>query len=213
MISFVSARTGFAAFVLVLGCFLFGTRSTADKLSSYSASPSFTSPSNYGFTAPKLPASFGYKPPRFAPRSYTPPPHVTPKPRPYHRPAGYNHAPKPRVKPHQDVGSRVVYVPVPKVEGKGVFVANQRTVKKTVRVHRYGVEKVHADRCIKIGPTNVYLQPSYLSDVLGNVISGETVHVTQCLTDDDKNRHWCALKNAKGIEAWIPAKHLQLCGW
>ena len=212
MISFVSARTGFAAVVAVVGCVLFGTGAMADKLSSYGAPPTFTSPSNYGFTAPKIP-SLGYKPPRFAPPSYTPPKRYAPRPKIYHRPTVYRHAPKPTVKPHQDFGSRVVYVPVPKVAEKVVYVARPRAVTKTVRVHRYMVEKLHADRCIKAGPANVYREPSHLSDVLGDVISGETVHVTQCLTDDDMNRQWCALKNAKGIEAWLPAKHLQLCGW
>lgn len=220
MIAFFSVKARCAALALGLVSLVYAGSAGADTSSGYGNPVSYSQPSAWTVMPPMLP-SFGYATPGQYRPTYTPPSHKpqpivrksfpTPKrPHPFH---GHYARPQKTIKHHGDVGSRVVYVPVPKYQEKVVTVAQPKTVKKTVRVNRYMVEKVHGDRCIKNGPGQVYLQPSHLSEVLGDVIEGEKVKVTFCLTDDAMNRQWCALKNRKGIEAWLPAKHLALCDW
>lgn len=221
MISFFSAQTRCAALAIALLTMVGASGAVADKSPGYGAPEPYSHSYKSNFTPLKIP-TLGYATPGLYRHRYTPPSHkprtVVQKSFPvkttHYRPAGHYAPPKRKsIKPQGDVGSRVVYVPVPQVQEKVITVAHPKPVKKTVRVSRYMVEKLHADRCIKNGPGDVYLQPSHLSEVLGNVLDGEKVHVTLCLTDDDMNRQWCALKNPKGIEAWLPAKHLQLCDW
>lgn len=220
MISFFSAQTRCAALAIALVSLVCANSAIADKFSGYGTAEPYSPSYNSAITPLKIP-TLGYATPGLYWPRYTAPSF---KPRPVmqksfpvkttrYQPSVHYSPPKVTIKAHGDVGSRVVYVPVPKVQEKVVAVAHPKTVKKTVRVSRYMVEKLHAARCIKNGPGGVYLQPSHLSEVLGNVLDGEKVHVTLCLTDDDMNRQWCALKNPKGIEAWLPAKHLQLCDW
>lgn len=223
MISFISARKQITAVAVALVTLFFAAPAWGDKLPGYGAVPTYSTPTVPHFTPPTIPtlgyAPKGYQRPTYTPPAYTPPSYrpVSYKPTTYkpapHRPTGYRASPRPTVNPQRDPGSRVFYVPVPKYQEKVVHVAKPAAVKKTVRVSRYMVEQLHAGRCIRTARTNVYLQPSRLSEVIGDVVAGEKVHVNVCLTDNDMKRQWCSLKNAKGIEAWIPAEHLQLCGW